>query len=81
MSAPGHAVIQHIAVLPEAQRQGIGRKLIQHLVHVHRFHYLEAETDRDAVEFYRRCGFAVHSQGEVYPGVERYRCILESPAN
>ena len=81
VSRPGQAVIQHIAVLPEARRQGVGRQLIQLLVNDHRFHHLEAETDGDAVEFYRCCGFWIHSLGEVYPGVERFRCILESPAS
>ena len=34
------------------------------------------ETDRDAVEFYQRCGFQVKSIGEKYPGVERFLCEL-----
>lgn len=40
-------------------------------------HHLDAETDADAVDFYRRCGFAVESLGERYPGVERFRCTWE----
>lgn len=37
---------------------------------------LVAETDADAVEFYRRCGFAVERIGEQYVGVDRFRCTL-----
>ena len=39
--------------------------------------YLVAETDADAIGFYQCCGFAVESLGELYPGVERFRCTLE----
>jgi hypothetical protein len=39
----------------------------------------EAETDADAVDFYRAIGFAVENLGERYPGVERRRCRLELP--
>lgn len=78
---PGRAVIEHIAVAREAQRTGIGRQMIEYLVQAHQFEHLEAETDADAVEFYRRCGFAVQSLGEVHPGVERFRCVLESLAS
>ena len=35
-----------------------------------------AETDKDAVGFYRSCGFEVESLGELYPGIERFRCKL-----
>ena len=37
---------------------------------------LMAETDQEAVEFYRNTGFVVYSLGELYPGVERFRCVL-----
>ena len=33
-----------------------------------------AETDKDAVDFYRKLGFSVTSLGEKYPGVERFHC-------
>lgn len=36
-----------------------------------------AETDEEAVNFYRSIGFEVYSLGEKYPGVERFRCIYE----
>jgi ribosomal protein S18 acetylase RimI-like enzyme len=37
---------------------------------------LEAETDGDAVGFYRRIGFGIESLGEKYPGRARFRCVL-----
>jgi hypothetical protein len=55
--------------------------MIDLLIRGRAFHRLEAETDSDAVGFYRSCGFTVLSLGEVYPGVERFRCTLESQAN
>ena len=38
---------------------------------------LIAETDQEAVGFYRKCGFKVESLGELYPGVERFRCVKD----
>lgn len=32
---------------------------------------ITAETDHDAIAFYRRYGFEIQSLGEKYPGVER----------
>ncbi|AWP26838.1 GCN5-related N-acetyltransferase [Paenibacillus vortex V453] len=71
--------IRHIAVLPENRGKGYGRGMILELL-------LElqpkpdrviAETDEETVDFYRNIGFEVYSQGEKYPGVERFRCIYE----
>ena len=33
-----------------------------------------AETDHEAVDFYRRYVFFITSLGEKYPGVERFLC-------
>lgn len=72
-------IIRHLAVLPENRGKGYGRGLILELL-------LEvqpkperviAETDEEAVNFYRSIGFEVYSLGEKYPGVERFRCIYE----
>ncbi|MNW71139.1 hypothetical protein D3C74_508110 [compost metagenome] len=38
---------------------------------------ITAETDREAVGFYRSTGFPITSLGEKYPGVERFACILD----
>lgn len=71
---PRRAEILHIAVEPAQRRHGVGRMMIALLVADAGLCELVAETDRDAVGFYRRCGFAVQSLGEKYPGVERFLC-------
>ena len=72
----GEAIIEHIAVVADRRRQGIGSSLIRDAVKTLRISSLTAETDADAVLFYRRCGFETQSLGEVYPGVERFLCRL-----
>ena len=74
---PRSAEITHIAVTPERRRTGLGQAMVQELVAMGRLEKVVAETDRDAVGFYIRCGFMVESLGEKYPGVERFRCVLE----
>jgi ribosomal protein S18 acetylase RimI-like enzyme len=73
------ADITALAVLPEWRRQGIARLLIFGSYEQLALRMLQAETDADAVEFYRATGFAVESLGERHPGVERFRCRLELP--
>ena len=67
------AEITALDVLPDWRRQGFARSLIfgacEHLC----LRAVEAETDADAVGFYRATGFAVESVGE------RFRCRLELP--
>lgn len=69
------AVIRHIATIGERQRSGIGRQLITDIRQVYNLGKLTAQTDNEAVEFYRRCSFTCTSLGELYPGVERFECI------
>lgn len=69
-----NAVIRHIAVAPAWRERGIGKALIVHAIRTFTLSDLIAETDCEAVEFYRRCGFAVQSLGEKYPGTERFLC-------
>jgi CubicO group peptidase (beta-lactamase class C family)/ribosomal protein S18 acetylase RimI-like enzyme len=73
------AEIRSLAVLPEWRRQGFARALIFGACDQLSLRAVEAETDADAVDFYRAVGFAVESRGERYPGVERFRCRLELP--
>lgn len=68
-------VIRHIVVHPGSRHRGIGRALIAGVVARLGLSELGAETDGESVEFYRRCGFEVHSLGEKYPGVERFHCV------
>jgi ribosomal protein S18 acetylase RimI-like enzyme len=70
----GQATIRHIAVALPRRRHGIGTALICHAAKIFALSRLCAETDRDAVAFYRRRGFAIQSLGETYPGVERFHC-------
>jgi CubicO group peptidase (beta-lactamase class C family) len=73
------AEITSLAVLPDWRRQGFARSLVFGACEQLALRRLEAETDADAVDFYRAIGFAVESLGERYPGVERFRCRLELP--
>ena len=73
------AEITLLAVLPDWRRQGFARALIFGACEHLGLRAVEAETDADAVDFYRATGFAVESLRERYPGVERFRCRLELP--
>ncbi|MEC0127935.1 GNAT family N-acetyltransferase [Paenibacillus pabuli] len=69
--------IHHIAVLPENRFKNYGRGMISQVLAQYNPDRLIAETDVEAVEFYRNTGFVVYSLGELVPGVERFRCVLE----
>jgi ribosomal protein S18 acetylase RimI-like enzyme len=73
---PGNRVIRHIAVAPDARRKGLGRFMVDWLCTTNGLTRVTAETDRDAVEFYKRCGFRITSLGEIYSGTERFSCEL-----
>ncbi len=68
--------ILSIGVLPQARGHGVASALLDHARVVHRPRQLVAETDDDAVGFYRKYGFDIGSLGEKYPGVVRYRCTF-----
>lgn len=65
-------VLLHIAARPSERRRGIGKRLLWEIRTRHPERAVVAETDRDAVGFYRAVGFTVKSLGEKYPGVERF---------
>jgi ribosomal protein S18 acetylase RimI-like enzyme len=69
--------IKHLAVDPEERGNGYGRGLILELIALKQPAIIQAETDEDAVNFYRNVGFAIVSLGELYPGVERFQCIYD----
>ena len=73
------AEITALAVLPEWRRQDMARRLVYGACEHVGLRAIEAETDADAVGFYRAVGFAVASLGEGRPGVERFRCRLDLP--
>lgn len=69
--------IKHIAVSPAARGRGIGKALIKAVQRIQRPSVIVAETDSEAVGFYRSIGFEIQSLGEKYLGVERFRCRYE----
>jgi N-acetylglutamate synthase-like GNAT family acetyltransferase len=70
-----HGFITHLAVHPDAQKKGIGEKLIKHVVKIMELDEIEAETDQDAVGFYDACGFSTREVNSLYTGLRRYRCV------
>lgn len=67
--------IKHISVRPECRGEGYGRGLILEVIPLESPIEIVAETDDDAADFYRNIGFTIESLGELYPNVERYKCI------
>ncbi|TBL79579.1 GNAT family N-acetyltransferase [Paenibacillus thalictri] len=67
--------IRHIAVRPDCRGAGFGRGLILEALELATPAAIIAETDEEAVDFYRSIGFQVESVGEKYPGVERFKCV------
>lgn len=68
--------IRHLAVQTKWRGKGIGRGMITEISRTAGIETITAETDHEAVGFYRSAGFTVTSLGEKYPGVERFACIL-----
>ncbi len=66
--------ILHIAVAPELRMKGLGRSLIDQTAQDLKLGSVALETDRDAVGFYRACGFTVVEIVSNWPGVQRFRC-------
>jgi len=71
------AVIRYLVVDRQHRGDGIGRWMIESVWKRHSLSCLEAETDDDAVGFYKRCGFLVHPLGKVDRGILRYRCVRD----
>ena len=66
--------VKHIAVFPKERRNKIASTMLEFLLENCSFNTLVAETDQDAVNFYRTFGFHITTLGEKYPGVERFKC-------
>ncbi|MCZ0730649.1 GNAT family N-acetyltransferase [Mycolicibacterium iranicum] len=77
------ATVLHVATAPNMRGTGVGTSLLMGLQRlVPAGLSIVAETDSEAVSFYRSNGFSVTSLGEKYPGVERFRVTLEpSPSS
>ena len=68
--------IMSIATIPAYRTRGVASRLIAFASDALNCATLRAETDDDAVGFYRKCGFQIESLGEKYPGIVRYLCTL-----
>ena len=71
-------VLEYIAVAPELRGDGIGRALVDALAGVSG--QVVAETDDDAVGFYRALDFDIGPapSDPRWPGRRRYRCVRRS---
>jgi ribosomal protein S18 acetylase RimI-like enzyme len=67
-------IIKNIAVRPDSRGAGFGRGLILEAIAMFKPVRVLAETDEEAVNFYRSIGFEINSLGEKYTGVERFSC-------
>src|ERR1700752_4186404 len=66
--------INSIAVAPERRNRGLAKALIDALAERRRADRVVAETDDDAVGFYRRCEFTVEDKAPSF-GRRRYWCV------
>ena len=78
VSQPYGVVLEYIAVAPESRGDGIGRALVDSLASVSG--RVVAETDNDAVGFYRALDFDIGPapSDPRWPGRRRYRCVRRS---
>ena len=71
----GRSIIRHIAVHDAYRNQGIGKRIITHVLKFFSLQYLSAETDNEARQFYEKCGFACQAFEGVYG--QRYTCSYQ----
>jgi GrpB-like predicted nucleotidyltransferase (UPF0157 family) len=73
-----HDIVEicHLSVTENMQRHGIGRKMVTVLCKKYGL-IIKAETDDDAVGFYRKCGFSTKAFQKY--GVRRWVCSLPAP--
>ena len=72
---PDRSVVLHsVAVARGSRGRGIGRTLLEFIADHAAAPRLLAETDEEAAEFYRRCGFEVESLARRRDG-QRFRCV------
>jgi ribosomal protein S18 acetylase RimI-like enzyme len=73
------ATLLHIATSPYQRSAGVGTALLDAVrSRLPSGCSLVAETDAEAVGFYRRNGFVVTSLGEKYPGIQRFTVRLDT---
>lgn len=71
------ATILDIAVKPRYQGRGIGNKLIDFIFNNFNAKNITAETDDDAIGFYKKYGFTV-TDTKIEYNAKRYVCVCES---
>ena len=79
LKQPHAAEILGIAVAPHARNRGIATHMLQHAAASLALQTLTAETDADAVDFYRKFGFRTIEQTQNYGDhpVIRYLCTFD----
>ncbi len=72
--------IAGIAVDGAWRGKGVGSFLVYGAMKAFHIEKLYAETDREAVEFYRKCGFSAEAFTKTYGGraFTRYACVLKA---
>lgn len=71
-------IILNIAVSNNYRKAGIGSSLINHCIKTFEPNKIVAETDDDAVDFYKKCGFDILLLGDKYgAGITRYKCTYK----
>ena len=78
MNGDNSAEIIGIAIHSSFQKQGIGSFMIKESANKMNLHKVLAETDDDAVGFYKNIGFEIAKEVKHYENgsVDRYRCLL-----
>ena len=73
------AEIMGIAVSDHYRNQGIGRHIILQVMAQENLKCIKAQTDDDAIGFYRSCGFRDEMTVMDYPDGQtvRYNCVLQ----
>ncbi|MFF2912420.1 GNAT family N-acetyltransferase [Paenibacillus sp. NPDC057934] len=66
--------LKHISIHPDFRMQGLGSQLVEYVTETIKTNKIITETDKDAVDFYKKKRFVITCLGEKYPGVERYKC-------
>lgn len=70
-----------IAVAPEFRRKGFGKTMLLDALRRSGRRPLTAETDEDALAFYKKCGFKMVGRRKHPSGVFRYRVGWHAPRN
>lgn len=68
-----------IAVDPEFRRRGFGKTMLLDALRRSGRRPLTAETDEDALDFYKKCGFKMVGRRKHLSGVFRYRVGWHAP--